>query len=155
MPKLRSCISKTNLCTGHKKKINTQGKSWLSVLLIIILPKCPLCVMAYSGAMTMCSGNMIYPNAGSESVYFLLVLSALVLLGIILNYKGRRTILAIIIALVGITNLLLSQIYWYSEVSYYLSVLIIISGIWFNGSLYHFIKHFENLIVKEKSKVQS
>ena len=154
MSNLRSCSSDGKLCGKHRR-ISTQGKSWLSVLLIIILPKCPLCVMAYSGAMTMCSGNMIYPNAGSESVYFLLGLSALVLLGIILNYRGRRTQMALVIALVGITNLILSQLYWYTEVSYYLSVLIIITGIWYNGSLYHFIKHFEKLIIKEKTKVQS
>lgn len=154
MSNLRSCSSDNKLCSKHRK-ISTQGKSWLSVLLIILLPKCPLCVMAYSGAMTMCSGNMIYPNAGNESLYFLLGLSAIVLLGIILNYRGRRTHLALAIALVGIINLILSQVYWYSEVSYYLSVLIIITGIWYNGSLYHFIKHFEKLIIKEKTKVQS
>ena len=154
MPKLMNCSTKSNAC-GHRKKSSFQGKSWLSVLLIIILPKCPLCVMAYSGAMTMCSGKMIYPNAGSDAMYFILGLSTMVLLGILLNYKGRRTIASIVIAMIGITCLLLSQLLWYSEVAYYISVLIIVTAIWNNGSLYYFLRHIEKLLTKQKSKVQS
>lgn len=111
--------------------------------------------MAYSGAMTMCSGKMLYPNAGGESVYFLAGLSALIILGILLNYKGKKTLISLAIALAGIACLILSELYWYSETTYYLSVLIIITAIWNNGSLQYFINYIENLFSKQKSKVQS
>jgi len=114
-----------------------------------------MCVMAYSGAMSMCSGKMIYPNASSESLYFILGLSAIVLYGIIFNYKGKKTLISIAIASLGIICLVLSQMYWYSEITYYLSVLIIMTAIWNNGSLYYFLRHIGKLLSNQKTKVQS
>ena len=141
------CNKKTNSC-GFKNNFKLSSSSWLSTILIIILPKCPFCVMAYSGAMTLCSGRMLYPNSNSQSIYFILGLSLIVLFGIILNYKGKRTIASIIIALLGISLLMLSQVYWYSEVGYYTSVLIIMTAIWNNGSLHYLLsKIFKNDII--------
>ena len=111
--------------------------------------------MAYSGAMSLCSGKMLYPNAGNDSILFIAALAILVLAGIIFNYKGRRTIYSVIIALVGITLLLLSQLYWYSEPAYYLSVAIIVLAIWNNGSLHHVLKYLENLVYKQNNKIRT
>lgn len=103
--------------------------------------------MAYSGAMTLCSGKMLYPNSGNESIYFIAALCTVVILGIILNNRGIRTKVALTIASLGIISLLLSQMVWYSEVGYYVSVLIILTAVWINGSLLNFL----NKIVKNYS----
>lgn len=127
-------------CRGREQKSTVQSVqkgTWLSALLIILLPKCPFCVMAYSGAVTLCSGKM-YPNSQSESVYFIFGLSLLILIGIALNYKGTRTIYSLLLATVGILFMMLSQVYWFSSAGYYSSVLIIVIAIWNNGSL-HFL----------------
>jgi len=111
--------------------------------------------MAYSGAMTMCSGKMIYPNSSSESTYFLAFLSILVLAGIAFNFKGFKTLISLGIAIVGISFLILSQVYWYSEIAYYLSVFIIVMAIWLNGSLTYFLRYIENLLFNQNRTIQS
>ena len=123
-----------------KKKSLAKATSWLPAFALAILPKCPFCIMAYSGAMSMCSGNMLYPNANSSTSYILLGLATITLLGILLNKKGKRTWQAAAITLSGILLLSISQFYSMSETLYYLSVLFIFFGIWFNGSFYFFYK---------------
>ncbi len=147
------CKQKQKGCL--KLSIPSNKGSWLSAILIILLPKCPFCVMAYSGAMTMCSGKMIYPNSSSESTYFLAFLSILVLAGIAFNFKGFKTLISLGIAIVGISFLILSQVYWYSEIAYYLSVFIIVMAIWLNGSLTYFLRYIENLLFNQNRTIQS
>jgi len=127
----------------YKMKLSHSKGSWLSLLLIAILPKCPFCVMAYSGAVTLCSGKM-YPNAHTESVYFLLILGLVITVSILLNYRGRRTLVSLSLVLIGVASMMLSQVVWYSEVGYYYSVLLIFIAIWNNGSLHYLINKFSN-----------
>ncbi len=128
---------------GNRLSKTSEKSSWLSALIIILLPKCPFCVMAYSGAVTLCSGKM-YPNSQSESVYFILGLSLIILLGIALNYKGTRTIFSLLLATTGIALMTMSQVYWFSSFGYYSSVFIILIAIWNNGSLHYLLNKLSN-----------
>lgn len=95
--------------------------------------------MAYSGAVTMCSG-MKYPNIGSWSAYLSLGLAVFVLLGIALNRRGRRTWIALAIAVLGILLLFISQFFIVSMLNYYLGVALLFFGIWYNGSFDYFFR---------------
>lgn len=134
----------TSCCrTNQAPKKRRLQSSWLPAFLVAILPKCPFCIMAYSGAVTMCSGNNLYPHAGSYMSYITTLLALLILIGIGFNYKGRRTLIALSIALSGISLIAISQFYWLSTVSYYLGSGLLFLSIWYNGSLLYFVNRFK------------
>ena len=130
-------LSNTQPCKPCRSR-NRSSYSWLPAIVVAILPKCPFCVMAYSGAISMCSGNNLYPNAGGIMSYVTIGLALLTLLSILLNQRGRRTWIATAITLLGIGLLLLSQFYSMSSSLYYVAVFIIFFGVWYNGSFLHF-----------------
>ena len=143
----------------HSKRIHQPSASqqkfsianFIPAFLIAILPKCPFCIMAYTGAVSLCSGKMWSPNTNAYSSYLIMGLSVLVLLAILLNHRGKRTYLAAIFAVAGIALLYLSQYYWLSEFTYYVSVILLFFSIWFNGSFFYFIKRNQNKKAKPVS----
>jgi len=139
-------MSPCNKKSSCKKKRYFNAVPWLPAFLIAILPKCPFCIMAYSGAISMCSGKMIFPHADTTSSYILLGLSIVVLISILLNHKGKKTIIAGTLAFTGIIILLFSQFYFPSEPLYYLATALLFFGIWFNGSFEYFYKKYKKYI---------
>jgi hypothetical protein len=135
---MTNCQQK-GVCASTKKR---RTYSWIPAVLVAILPKCPFCIMAYSGAVTMCSGNMLFPNAGTTASYLTVGLAALVIFGILLNRKGRKTWVALALASTGILFLIIGQFYFISMISYYLGVLLLFFGIWLNGSLPYFYRKY-------------
>jgi len=149
----------TQKACHNKFAKKSKGKSAvfpiLTGLLIAILPKCPFCIMAYSGAVSLCSGKMLFPNANTYSGYIIVGLSILVLLGILLNFKGKRTWIAAGITFFGMLLLTISQFYSISESLYYIAVAFLFFGIWYNGSFHYFYRnffqHFFNKINSKKT----
>lgn len=133
----QSCSNNTNC-----KRTKEHKFSWLPAIIIAVLPKCPFCIMAYSGAVSMCSGKMLFPNADAYSGYIIVGLSLLVLFGILLNNKGMRTWFATLIASLGIILLIISQFFYLSQSIYYLACFVLFFGIWFNGSFGYFYNKF-------------
>jgi hypothetical protein len=134
MPQIESC-KRNKRCID---KMPTRYFSWFPAIFIAILPKCPFCIMAYSGAVSMCSGKMLFPNAHSYSGYFIIGLSIVILLSILLNNKGSRTLVSAFIVSIGILLLAISQFVSMSEPQYYFACLIMFFGIWYNGSFTFF-----------------
>lgn len=122
---------------------------WLPTVFIALLPKCPFCIMAYSGAMTLCSGTTLYPHASSKSSVLILIISIFILLSLALNYKKWTTIISAGIVLGGILMMVLSQYYFMNEASYYLGVGMLFLGVWYNGSLLYFLRKikFQNKLL--------
>ncbi len=123
----------------HAKKF----PSWLPALFIAIIPKCPFCIMAYSGAITLCTGSKMYPNADSTTSYISIGLAAFVMLSILFNYKGSKTNYALAFTGIGMGLLLTSQFYWISEYLYYAGVGFLFFGIWYNGSFNFFYQKYK------------
>jgi len=124
-------------CTSCTKK-RWRHLPWLPALAVAILPKCPFCIMAYAGAIPLCGGNTIYPNAGNFSLYLTAGFALVVLLAILLNNKGARTFRAGLIAAAGIACIVAGQLIWISMPLYYLGTGILFFGIWYNGSYAYF-----------------
>jgi len=116
--------------------------SWLPALFIAIIPKCPFCIMAYSGALTLCTGTTMYPNANTSTSYLSLGLAVVVVLSIYFNYKGEKTKYALSFTIIGLCLLIGSQLYWISEYLYYTGVGFIFFGIWYNGSFNFFYQKY-------------
>ncbi len=110
--------------------------------------------MAYAGAIPLCGGKTIYPNAGNLSLYLTIVFAVVVLLGIVLNNKGARTFRSGLIALGGICCLVFSQVLWISMPLYYLGVGILFFGIWYNGSFAYFKRTYFSLLANLKLRTK-
>lgn len=94
--------------------------------------------MAYTGAMSLCSGTMLYPNANSWTAYLISGVAVLVLAGIAFNQKGKKTWWALALATLGVLAIAVGQFYLISQTIYYLGAALLFFGIWVNGSFNHF-----------------
>ncbi len=113
--------------------------SFLSAALIIILPKCPFCIAAYSGA-----AMMFYEvDAASLAPIFTHVkpmLGLFVLTSILLNFKGRKSKIAVSITSVAFTLLLLEVYFNLHLVPTWIVYLGFLFGAWYNGNFVHFYR---------------
>lgn len=136
---------KSNQCGCAVKKDRKESKSIYPLFtgfLIAILPKCPYCILAYSSAITMCSGTKIYKNTPGWTPYIILGLAMLTLLLLFLNYKGKRTIIAA--ALVGTGSLLMlaCQFYTFNINHFYIGTFLLLFGVWVNASFRYFYRQW-------------
>ena len=123
-------------CNCHpSKNFNKAGSTpVLSTFLLIILPKCPFCVLAYSSAITICvSPNMylMFNNWGSYIYHFLALSTNLMLF---LSWRGQRTILALVFPMIVFTFLSLTHKLILLSDFYNLGADLLLMGIWLNGS---------------------
>ncbi len=118
----------------HKVKGRGRPLSALAGLLIVILPKCPFCILAYSSAITLCSGAKVYNHAPNWASWISVGLAALTLFLVLWNYKGRRTIFAAALVLSGAYFIISSELQTGELSAYYLGAALLLGGVWVNGS---------------------
>ncbi len=128
--------------------------SFLSSLLIILIPKCPLCIMAYSSAITMCGGQSIYMAENNWVSYIPLALSAVIILLLVKNYRDRRTILSIGLSLVGAAMLAFVHQLMLPPIYYNFGSVLLFFAIWLNGSFYAFVSTLQAQINRWKIQWQ-
>ena len=138
-----------NCKCGKEHKVHRKGKSigvW-SGLLIAILPKCPFCVMAYSSAVTLCSGATMYDHTPTWISWISIGLAAFTLIITLWNYKGTRTLLAGLLILFGSSFILNSELRTGDVNAYYWGTFFLLSGVWLNGSFLHFLRKGRNKVL--------
>ena len=124
--------------------------SFLSSLLIIILPKCPFCVAAYSGAILM---FFDIENKALIPIFFhgKPVLGLIIILLIAFNYNKKKSKIALGVAGLAFVVLLLST---------YKNIVLAPDGViyaaflfaaWYNGNF----KYFYNFLIKRLFKKPS
>ena len=133
-------------CITQSKSNAKTRMSFLSSLLIIVLPKCPFCVMAYSSVLTVCGGQSVYMNHNNWVSYIPLLLSMVILFILVRNYKDSRTIYAIILAATGAVLLLLVHQLVIGPEFYHLGSFLLFFSIWLNGSLFSLISNLQQRI---------
>ena len=106
-PEDKTCCKSKPVLTLDKTPTKKGGwLSFVSAALIIVLPKCPFCIAAYSGAM------MMFYEVDSASLapifmHLKPLLGLLVLTSILLNFKGKKSKIAVSITVVAFALLLL------------------------------------------------
>ena len=128
-------------CPKEKKpKRKARPLSVLSGLLIVLLPKCPFCILTFSSAITLCSGAKIYQHAPSWASFISIGLAALTLLLLAWNYKGRRTLGAAALVLLGSWFIISSELQTGELAEYYWGAFFLLLGVWMNGSFLFFFR---------------
>ncbi len=129
-------------CASSKRSKINSNLSFLGALLITILPKCPFCIMAYSTAITVCSAKVVSPSAHWPS-YISISLALLTLMIVLFNFKGRRTLISSLIIILGAILISYSELLSGSPSLYYLGGIILLAGVWANGSFLFFFNFFK------------
>ncbi len=117
---------------------------WAGVL-IVVLPKCSLCVMAYSSTLIMCSGRSVIRETNSFGMVILGLLIAILFWGISRNYRGERTVLALLMAAAGTLIIFFSQVGLIGDQLYYAGCGLTFFAIWLNGSFFHVMHKFKRI----------
>ena len=111
----------------------------LTGLLLVILPKCPFCIMAFTGTALLCGEGTIIESTVTHNSILTIIITALLCLvtlaGILLNRRGVRTYYALALALAGMTMIMYSVIRDGGQTLYYSGILGVFTGVWLNGSL--------------------
>ena len=147
-----SVTTKSCACPSKKKQSRRRSAfPLLSGLFIALLPKCPWCILAYSSAITMCSGTKFYMPTNSWTTYLPIAFAIITLLLVLTNFRGKRTYLASLLIVLGSALLLHSTFYYGEENAYYLGTFLVLFGVWVNGSFYYFFNKIKQQIQLQKS----
>lgn len=134
------CIS----CTTSKTNKISTGSSLFSALLVVVIPKCPICIMAYTSAVTMCGGPDMYMAENNLISYTPILLSVVIMGLIFYNRKGWRTWIALVIAILGGCFVLLTHQLILPAKFYDVGTILLFLAIWFNGNFISFFGELKN-----------
>jgi len=137
-------------CFSVNKLSAFQSTSYLSTLLVILIPKCPFCIMAYSSAITVCGAQDIYMSSNNWVSFVPLLLSGVIIIIIALNNKGTRTFFSILIALIGFLLVLFTHQLILTPDYYNWGAMLLIVAVWVNGNFVAFVSEAHRMYKKIK-----
>lgn len=131
----------------NRRDIRSSYSSVIGAIIIALIPKCPFCILAYSSAITMCSGKTIYDHTPVWTSYISIGLSVFTLAVILFNYKGLKTIVAAGFVVLGSVFLGVSEMQTGSVSFYYTGAVLLMFGVWLNANfMYFYHRYFKRLI---------
>lgn len=142
-----TCAKCTSSSSNNKK---ASRSSLLSAFLVILLPKCPFCVMAYTSALTICGGSDMYYTQNNWVSYIPLVLCVVIVVMIAVNNRGIRTRWALMAALSGSILILLTHQLVISASYYAVGASLLLIAIWMNGSFLSFVFRLKGFVERKK-----
>lgn len=137
-------------CKRQKKQRQRQRMSFLLTLLVAILPKCPFCAFGYSSVVVMCSGAKIHNYQANAIGFISIFLAFAVLISLYWNFRGKKTWLAVGIAILGIIPLVYAQLISGNPLQYFLGTGLILLAVLLNGRWYHRFFKSQTYTVTEK-----
>jgi hypothetical protein len=132
-------------CSGESKSSGgARYSSWISGILLAVLPKCPFCFMAFSSTMLLCGEGTTMTTErlyqSTPTIVLSAVFCAASVIGILLVRRDIRTFYALLLALTGATMVMTSVLKGGGIGLYYAGTIIIFSGVWLNSSLVYFLR---------------
>jgi len=110
----------------------------LTTIFLVLLPKCPFCLMAFSSTVILCGkagGAAELTHSSPATILITAFFCFTALLGITLNYRDKRTRYSLIVAAAGCFLIMYSVCTGGGLPLYYTGVILIFIGVWLNGSL--------------------
>ncbi len=150
----KKCVS----CAAEKSKAKVSKKAGLFTgLLLVLLPKCPLCIIAYSSTIMLCGKETSIISTGIQSsllstgitIFFCLVILA----SLFFNYRDDRSKYALALAFTGSILLVASTIWAIGPIMYYTGTAIIFAGVWLNGSMFYVLNKLKNFLIKLENRL--
>lgn len=133
-----------NDCKTRKSVRTAKSTGILSGFLLLLIPKCPFCFMAFSSVMVFCGGkDVMY---GSRTIFSAttIMLTAIfcltALLSIIKYYRCGQGKYVLMLAIPGIIELILSVTLFGGLTLYYSGALMLMAGLLRNSGLWPFIQ---------------
>lgn len=145
----KKCVS----CAAEKPTAKASKKAGLlSGFLLVLLPKCPLCIIAYSSTIMLCGKETSIISTHTQSsllstgitLFFCLI----ILVSLFINYRDDRTKYALVLAFTGSLLLVTSTIWAIGPFMYYTGTAIIFAGVWLNGSMFYVLNKLKNILRK-------
>lgn len=138
---------KTKLHSPKKVEAASGSMSFLSTILLILIPKCPLCLTAYMSAMVLFF-DIEYTTLTPILLHTKPLMGLLIITMILLNRKDKRTLISLAIAGIALTFLILKTYFGIALLMPdWIIYIAFIFAIWYNGNFqyfYRFIKSKKN-----------
>jgi hypothetical protein len=146
-------IKKCSSCAAKKSKIRVNKKAGLFTgFLLVLLPKCPLCVIAYSSTMMLCGKDEFIISSQIHSsllaTVLTLILCMVFLASLFLNYRNNRTKYALALAFSGTALILASTVWDIGPGIYYTGTGVVFMGVWLNGSMLFVLNKVKTMMHK-------
>ena len=148
-------ITKTTCCKAKlhaRKKVDAANgsMSFLSTILLILVPKCPLCLTAYMSAMVLFF-DIEYTTLIPLLLHTKPLMGLLIIAMILVNLKDKRTLVSVGIAGIALALLVLKTYFgtalfmpdWVIYIAF-------IFAIWYNGNFQYFYR-----FIRSKRKVEA
>ncbi|MFI5155488.1 MAG: hypothetical protein ACHQEM_04860 [Chitinophagales bacterium] len=133
-----------NDCKANKSIRRGRDTGILSGLLLLLIPKCPFCFMAYSSVMVFC-GQMGVAGQSSRSFYSesTLILTSVfcltALLSILIYYRPVHGKYALLLAIPGTITLVISVTAFGGMQLYYFGATLVLAGLLRNSGFWSFL----------------
>jgi hypothetical protein len=134
--------SSCTACTESISSVAHPANSWQSTVvsvLVLILPKCPFCVVAYSSSMAVCGAPSVMNHHTDWGAWLAIGLALLCIGSIAKNYRGAGTRTALAIALVGSSFLLFGLLTPNAMLWYYGGAILLLFSSFYNGRGYRWL----------------
>jgi hypothetical protein len=127
--------------TPIKKNASYKLPSILSFI-IVFLPKCPFCFVAYSSAMTMCGGPSLITHHSDWGAWLAIGLGGVVIFCIARNNRGAGTYKALFLALIGLCLVFFGVNEPDMMLWYYVGAILLLLAAFYNGSGFRWLNKF-------------
>ncbi len=121
-----------------------------AALLLIVLPKCSFCILAYSSALVMCSGNQVM-GANTTGIIIMAILSATILYGVLKNFRVDRSYSALVVVGGALVILWIAALGDLPTIYHLLGSGFLFFGIWINGSFLSFRNQLKKILTMKQT----
>ncbi len=129
-------------CDSCKRKYTIEVKSsgFWATLFLLILPKCPFCILAYSSTIALCTTTPAMKDHSGFAVCLVVLSGFIVMISMVVRYKGLKTLVCLFLSGIGMILAIQAIANQTSMSGYYIGVFLIAFGLWLNGSLVSLVK---------------
>ena len=127
----------------------------LTTIFLVLLPKCPFCLMAFSSTVILCGKAGGVSELTHTSATTTLVTSFfcfLVLISILFNYRDARSKYALLLVATGCLLVMYSVCIGGGLPLYYSGVFLLFIGVWLNASLLYIARKITGRLKISKDK---